>query len=466
MKPDQAVAFQWPEHPLSIAVVGHTNTGKTSLLRTLTRNPEFGHVGDRPGTTRQVEGIQLLVEAHPVIEFFDTPGIEDAIGLSDYLEQICAGKGRMDGPDRIECFLNATESGRRFEQEARVLRKLLDCHAALYVIDARDPVLSKHREELAILAYGGHPLLPVLNFVNDKHQRVTEWREALSRLNLHALVEFDTIAPPLDGEDQLYDRLGVLLDTRKPLFDHLKANLQEQKQHRRGLAVRLVADLLIDSAALRVSTPPKEPELAQATEQIRQMTRDREQQCVQALLELFNFRRDDFPQHELTLEGEQWSADLFNPHTLREAGIEVTKGAAAGAAAGFAVDVLSAGLSLGSGTLIGAAVGGAWQTFERYGKSWWGRVRGFRELRVDDDVLRLLAAREMALIEALERRGHAALEPVSINVDRITAFAASSLPEAIQEARANPQWSTASPQFEDSVRRQRRLDELYVLLQA
>ena len=38
--------------PLTLAVVGHTNVGKTSLLRTLTRDVGFGEVSHRPSTTR------------------------------------------------------------------------------------------------------------------------------------------------------------------------------------------------------------------------------------------------------------------------------------------------------------------------------------------------------------------------------------------------------------------------------
>ena len=44
---------------LTIAVVGHTNAGKTSLLRTLTRRVDFGQVSARPGTTRQAEAVAL-----------------------------------------------------------------------------------------------------------------------------------------------------------------------------------------------------------------------------------------------------------------------------------------------------------------------------------------------------------------------------------------------------------------------
>ena len=62
----------------------------------------------------------------------------------------------------------------------------------------------------------------MLNFVNAPQHRAADWRAALARLGLHAVVEFDTVAPALDGERQLYARLAVLLDrhaaalTRRP----------------------------------------------------------------------------------------------------------------------------------------------------------------------------------------------------------------------------------------------------------
>lgn len=449
-----------PDVLLRIAVVGHTNTGKTSLLRSLTRNPDFGEVSDRPGTTRHVEGIQLLIDETPVIEFFDTPGIEDAIGLSDYIERLCPREERLDAFDRVDRFLDSVESRRRFEQEARVLKKLLECDAALYVIDTRDPMLSKHKEELAILASCGRPILPVLNFTQHKYQRVDEWREGLGRLNLHAMVEFDTVAPSLDGEDQLYEKLGVLLDRHAALLTALKTNIQAQRHARRQGAYRLLAELLVDVAALRVSTKADSASVEETTQVLRDLVRRHEQTCLQALLKHYNFRREDFLQHALPLEGERWGMDLFSPQTLKEAGIEVSKGAAAGAAAGLTVDLLSAGLSLGTGTMIGAAVGGAWQGVDRFGKRLLGKLLGYQEISVDDNVVRLLAARQMALIAALEQRGHAARDPITIDIERVNGFNDSRLPETIQEARSNPQWSTLDDHYETSVRRQRLVERL------
>src|SRR5262245_51062852 len=122
---------------LKVAVVGHTNTGKTSLLRTLSRDVTFGEVSDRPATTRHVEGISLSVAGQPVIELFDTPGLEDSIALLDHLESMRADR-RVEGIDLVRRFLESdlAHAGGRFAQEAKALRQVLASDVALYVIDS------------------------------------------------------------------------------------------------------------------------------------------------------------------------------------------------------------------------------------------------------------------------------------------------------------------------------------------
>src|SRR5690606_25969792 len=198
--------------PLDLAVVGHTNTGKTSLLRTLLRDPGFGEVADQPGTTRHVESAQLLAEdGTPLLILRDTPGLEDGMAVLEYTDRLIRVDERPDGPERIRRLLDSPEATQRFEQEARVLATVLACDAALYVVDVRDPVLAKHRDELTLLSACGRPILPVLNFTRSPTSQAQAWRDALARLGLHATVDFDTVAPALDGEVQLIDRLGLML---------------------------------------------------------------------------------------------------------------------------------------------------------------------------------------------------------------------------------------------------------------
>lgn len=159
--------------PIRIAVVGHTNAGKTSLLRTLTRQVDFGEVSDRPGTTRHAEAIDLKVNGVPAVRFTDTPGLEDSVALLEFLSRL-PGESR---PDRVRAFLAGPESRETFEQEAKVLRTLLEqADAAMMVIDTRGPVLPKFRAEIEILTWCAKPVMPVLNFVQAPNSRREEWR--------------------------------------------------------------------------------------------------------------------------------------------------------------------------------------------------------------------------------------------------------------------------------------------------
>ncbi len=426
--------------PLKLAVVGHTNVGKTSLLRTLTRDVGFGAISHRPSTTQHVEGARLSVDGEALIELYDTPGFEDAVALYEYIEQLPKTAERLDGPELLQRFLNSSEARQRFEQEAKVLRQLLQSDAGFYVIDAREPVLAKYRDELAILAMCGKPLLPVLNFVNSTEQREPAWREVLARLGLHALVRFDTIAPPQDGEQRLYENLSLVLDSQRPRLQRLIEHNQTQVLVRRKAAYRLIAELLVDVSACRRSVHPDQ--LEEAIQDLHRDVRQREQTCVEALLKLYAFRKDDAQASALPLEEGRWGDDLFNPATMKQLGIKVGGGMAAGAATGVGIDLLTGGLSLGMATVVGAAVGGLTQTFRNYGERLKGKWRGERELTVNDSTLRLLAIRQQRLLNALEQRGHAAQARIQMDTPLEQQWREGELAQSLKTARAYPAWSS------------------------
>jgi hypothetical protein len=447
--------------PLKLAVVGHTNVGKTSLLRTLTRDVGFGEVSHRPSTTRHVEGARLSVDGEPLLDLYDTPGLEDAIALLDFLERLERPGERLDGPARLARFLDGSEARQRFEQEAKVLRQLLASDAGLYVIDAREPVLAKYRDELEVLASCGKPLLPVLNFVSSANHREPDWREALARLGLHALVRFDSVAPPEDGERRLYESLALLLENARPQLERLIADQQAQRLARQQSAARLIAELLIDCAACRRSVVSEAEQEQQAISELRKAVRQREQKCVETLLKLYAFRPQDAAASDLPLLDGRWGDDLFNPETLKQLGVRVGGGIAAGAAAGAGLDLLVGGITLGAAALAGAIAGGALQTARSYGSRLLGKIKGQRELTVDDAVLRLLALRQRQLLLALDQRGHAAMDSIQVATPLDKTWREGKLPEALNKARAHPQWSSLNPQAKlNQAERQEQVEAL------
>lgn len=458
--------FESITQPLKIAVAGHTNTGKTSLLRTLTRNPRFGEVSARPGTTRHVESARLLVRGRVLLELYDTPGLEDAIDLLALIDQ--QSSIRDDGPVRIERFLESPEASQRFEQEAKVLRQVARSDAALYVIDARDPVLAKHRDELLLLSLCGVPLLPLLNFVASEQTRESEWREALAGLGLHAIVRFDTVAPASDGERLLYTKMASLLDAHRDVLSALIVSHEEDARQRHLSALELIADMLIDVAALRMrvrglNKAPLEEGIRRLNEQVRQ----REQLCVERLLSLYHFYPDDVETAELPLVDGRWAQDLFDPYTLQAMGIRLGGGAAAGAAAGLGVDLMVGGITLGAAAGIGALLGGGLQAIRHYGNELLGKLTGEKSLRVDDTILQALLARQVHLLQSLQRRGHAARDRLAID-SRVAGklFSGVALPSPLRRARTNPGWWQPDPGRLEDAARQQAVQELAARLKS
>jgi GTPase SAR1 family protein len=458
---------------LKISVIGHTNTGKTSLLRTLTRNARFGQVSGRPGTTRHVEVARLLVDGRALLELYDTPGIEESIDLLTLLDEQSSAApvhaaAREEGPTRVRRFLDSEPARGRFEQEAKVLRQLLRSDAAFYVIDARDPVLAKHRDELEIFRLCGVPLLPLLNFVTDSRNNERKWREALAALGLHAIVRFDTVAPAQDGEKLLYTKLASLLDSHSEALQKLISSHEDDARRRHLSAMQLIAGLLIETAAMKLTVSANDAAaFKQALNNLNQRVSAREQQCVEHLLSLYRFYPDDVEIAALPLVDGRWEQNVFDPVVLQQLGIRVGGGAAAGAAAGLGIDLLVGGITLGAAAATGALLGGGVQTLRHYGTDLLARLTGEKSLRVDDTILNALCARQASLVIALEARGHASqhklLQPdsnSSASGRGQQLFSPGQVPVAIRSARSEPAWASSSIMSVMSADKQVAVDSL------
>jgi hypothetical protein len=165
----------------------------------------------------------------------------------------------------------------------------------------------------------------------------------------------------------------------------------------------LIAELLIDCAACRrsVVTPNRNSKpSANCAKPCVSANSAASKRCSSSTLSARRTAASDLP----LLDG-RWGDDLFNPETLKQLGVRVGGGIAAGAAAGAGVDLLVGGLTLGAAALAGAIAGGALQTARSYGSRLLGKIKGQRELTVDDSVLRLLALRQRQLLQALDHAG-------------------------------------------------------------
>ena len=433
---------------LSLAVVGHTNTGKTSLMRTLLRDSRFGEVQNAAATTRHVAQAALGDGVETWLYLHDTPGLEDAGGVLDWLEENTSPQ--HEGIERLQQFLDSPAAQNEWAQEVKVLRQVLASDAALYVVDAREDVLPKYKDELTVLSWCAKPVMPVFNFIHG--QNMDEWQTLLARRSLHVSSRFDTVAFDFSGEMVLWQQLATLLG-QPPALSALMAFRQQEWQQLERQAYVLVAQFLLDAAACVRQFEDKSRTQA-VLDEMQAAVAAHESSLHQQLFALYRFYYSD-----ADIQGQQvlraFRQNPFDAELLKDYGIRTGKAAATGALLGLGVDALTLGTSLGLGATIGGVLGGLagnWQVL-------YDKIQGIETLMIDNATLTLLAARSLHLLQTLKSRGHAATNSVVLQDKVALPWKADALPKVLQHARLQPKWSALNPSYEPQSRKRQEAVE-------
>ena len=447
---------------LSVAVVGHANAGKTSLMRTLLRDSEFGEVADQAGTTRHVEGGALLIDESKRLALFDTPGLEDSIALLSILNSFFPDIN-VDGIERLQYFLANVDNYPELQQEAKVLRALLSNDLIFYVIDLREPVLGKYHDELRILSYATKPVIPVLNFTVQGQGNIQLWKDQLARLNFHAYVSFDNVHFKFSDELKIYQKMQTLLADKEQFLDELIKLRECQWSETFESAKNLVANLFIEASSVRYQADNHESAVSAQTTLLQQAVRQAESHCVQQLLQLYQFRQSDLQSNELPVQQGKWELDLFSSDNLQAFGIKLGGHIAKGAGVGVAIDVAVGGITLGAAAISGGVAGALWSVKQRYYNEIEAKIKGKRYLCVDDATLQVLWLRQLTLLATLQQRGHASFDKIQLQPN--SGLSADNLPKKwnsyLRKSRAHPQWSSLNKAFKgESAKREQLLTQL------
>ena len=443
--------------PLRLAVVGHANTGKTSLLQTLLRRRDFGEVSARSRTTRAVEAGEVVDGDGVIAVLLDTPGLEDSAGLRDAIESVRIDR-RDDGRTLLDRFLASPAAADNGDlgQEASSVRAALSADVLLYAIDARGEPMEKHRDELAVLVATARPLVPVLNYTAHPDAHPTRWRSECARHSVHTTVEFDAVVYDDAGEQRLLNTVKAL-DTVKAFIPDLDAAIERWKALRERerqeviiAATDVAAEFLVTAAAAVVVTDPKERNKTEHRVAVEAPTtpfldelRQREIVTRDRIAAAFGFFGDEARAVTFDVADALGGVDFLSRASLTRVGLWTAAGAAAGAGVGAMGDISVGGLSLGGFTVLGATLGAAGVSSRKVLR----RLRGQEELQLREAGVELLAARAVATIRAMLVRGHAAVESVSIEAAVKESLAADTGPvwrASWEKARERAVWSELS----------------------
>lgn len=384
---------------INLAVIGHTNVGKTSLLRTLTRNDDIGEVKNASATTRHVEKIVIGDDNTALVALYDTPGLEDATGIMDYLDEFT--DSRQDGVARLQIFLDDFDRKAvlaDFAQEVKVIKTVLNADIGLYVIDVRQQPTAKYQDELAILTMSGTPILPVFNFIADSRY-FCEWQSTLSRRAIHVYNVFDTVAFEFTSEIKLWQNLGTL--SGSSVFDRLigyRTNLWQDLQDKGNY---LIADFLVNIASFAQKSQDSLHDNPKQNAIIEQYICQKFHQTCDRLMNLYQFYHHHAQIQTLCVDIKK--IDVFDKSLLPQTSLKTMGAVGVGAIIGAGIDVLSLGTSLGAGTVLGSLLGGGsinYQTIK-------DKLNGVKYYRIDDTTINIMAGYLADLHKRLRHTGHA-----------------------------------------------------------
>lgn len=400
---------------IKVAVVGHTNTGKTSLIRTLLRDQRFGKIEDAAGTTRHVEKTAIYSGNSEALTLFDTPGFEDSSALLQVLEEFEKTQPALSPNALLRLFVAKLDQYPEFDQEIKVLRQSLNCDVLLYIIDVREPLLGKYRDEVEILSKAGKPIIPVFNFTAGQDAALTRWRDQMSQFNLHAALEFDTVAFEFEAEKRLYQKLQSLLESHYESLQSLIDYRQQVWQKLNQAGARRIFQLIVEVACYRQEVAGNGADSSAGIEVMQGFVRKAERSAVKDLLKIFAFSQADIDLQQIAVQDGVWKLDIFSPVAMKEFGLSAGATALKGAAAGAGIDLMVGGLSMGAGAALGGVLGAGWATARRYKQELKAAIKGNKWLCVGDHTISLLYLRQQQLLQALTQRGHAAQNTLQVS---------------------------------------------------
>ncbi len=365
-----------PPVQIQLALISHTNAGKTTLARTLL-GFDVGEVRDAPHVTTAPELHTLLAtSAGDVLQLWDTPGFGDSVRLVKRLRM-------ADNP--IGWFLREVVDRYRdrafwlSQQAVRAARDAAD--VVLYLVNSsEDPIDAGYLlPEMKILQWLGKPVVILLNqtgpprpFAQEQAEQA-RWHSHFADFSVVKVVlALDAFARCWVHERVFYQALHPLVPVEKQAT---YARLVQVWEH--SNAARLEASMRVIARQIALAAHDSEPMepggkavidtllgavgLGQQRAQKRQdkawhaLLKRQNDGVLKATAELLKLHRLDVGEAAKINDRVQQGFVVRAPIDTAQAGL--LGAAISGAATGLSADLLAGGLTFGAGALVGGLIG-------------------------------------------------------------------------------------------------------------
>lgn len=393
---------------IQLALVSHTNNGKTTLARTLL-GADVGEVRDAAHVTAFAESHTLMTTQNgDRLVLWDTPGFGDSVRLMKRLA--------MTG-NPIGWFLREVVDryrDRPFWLSQQALRAARDeADVVLYLVNSTEsPADAGYiAAEMRILDWLGKPVLVLLNQMGpprplaEEQAELLRWKDHMLQFGqVREVLPLDAFARCWVHERVFYDALGALVGPEKqPAYERLFSVWEDTNARRFKQSMAVMAQQLADAAHdKQVVDAVERGVIASALKIIgigKGEDRKRQDRAMNTLVARLNLAIGHATVNLLALHKlDPSEAPKINARVSKNFQVlaPVDKGQAAllgaivsGAATGFSADLAAGGLTLGTGALLGGVIGAL--TFA--GAAWGFNASMDRDvptITLSDDFLRTL----------------------------------------------------------------------------
>ena len=347
------------------AVLGDVNPGKSAVVATLAQDSSTG-ISPVPGETTHAKRFNY----RGLFEVWDTPGFQRPLKL---LREVEGARGHADPLSVFRDFVARTKENPQFATERELLKPMLEDGAALiYVVDPSRPFSKIHEAETEILKLTARPLVVVFNATKiPDPENAQRWSSHIKQHFGQAPMEFNAhrvtareraalireFATKCSGWGESYHEWVQPL---RAAADSIERDFDQDLRNAAAIIVDLLERALSHKSEGFVpagaSNKEKEAQRAKLVESYKTIVGRIESRAHQQLIENFG--------HQAWIESDAGAQDiyaegLFDSETAQVLGLSLgtltVTAAAAGAAAGGALDVMVGGASFATGAVLGAA---------------------------------------------------------------------------------------------------------------
>ncbi|MTW09432.1 DUF3482 domain-containing protein [Pseudoduganella eburnea] len=361
---------------IQLALVSHTNNGKTTLARTLL-GTDVGEVRDAAHVTAFAEAHALMQTQHgDRLVLWDTPGFGDSVRLMKRLAM-------MGNP--LGWFLREVLDryrDRPFWLSQQALRAARDeADVVLYLVNSTEnPGDAGYiPAEMRILDWLGKPVLVLLNQMGpprplpEEQSELLRWKDFMLQFGqVREVLPLDAFARCWVHERVFYDALGALVGPPKQEgYERLFSVWEETNARRFKQSMAVMAQQLTD--AVRDKQVVERVERGMLTSALKVIgigkgeDRKRQERAMNTLIGRLNIAIGQATVHLLALhrldpsEAPKINARVSSNFVVK-APVEKAQAALlgaimSGAATGLSADLAAGGLTLGTGALLGGVIG-------------------------------------------------------------------------------------------------------------